>query len=178
VVSVGRLIQVKNPHSALRAFQQSDDQTSRLEFIGEGYLRDALVTESKAHGLGGRVVITGLIPRERVYEHLMKADVFVSTSRVEGLPVAVIEAMACRRPVLLSDIPAHREIAAGANFIPLIGSDDVDGFAREIKRFRQMPALERARIGDKCRKIVEQRFSLTTMHAGYEAVYAQVLGRD
>ena len=63
----------------------------------------------------------------------------------------------CRRPVLLSDIPAHREIAAGADFIPLIPLDDIGGFAREITRLRQMSVSERANVGEKCRKIVEER---------------------
>ncbi len=177
VVSVGRLINVKNPMAALSAFQHTDDRTSRLIFIGEGYLRDALTLESKAHSLGRQVELTGLVQREQVYEHLIKADLFISTSWVEGLPVAVIEAMACRCPVLLSDIPPHREIAAGADFIPLIRPDDIAGFAQEINRFRQMPASERACIGEKCRRIAVERFSLAAMHKGYEAVYDQVPGR-
>jgi glycosyltransferase involved in cell wall biosynthesis len=177
VVSVGRLIKVKNPFATLSAFHQIADRTGRLVFIGEGYLRNALMVESKACSLGRQVELAGLIQREKVYEHLTKADLFISTSQVEGLPVAVIEAMACRCPVLLSDIPPHREIAAGADFIPLVQPNDVAGFAREIERFRQMSATERARIGERCRKIAVERFSLAAMHKGYEAVYDQVLGR-
>jgi glycosyltransferase involved in cell wall biosynthesis len=78
---------------------------------------------------------------------------------------------------LLSDIPPHREIAEGVDFIPLIQPDDVAGFAREIKRFREMPPADRAAIGQKCRKLVEERFSLDAMHAGYSAIYAQLLDR-
>jgi glycosyltransferase involved in cell wall biosynthesis len=176
VASVGRLIDIKNPLSIVDAFHHSDDHASRLVFIGEGHLRGSLVTHVKAHGLEDRVELTGLIPRDQVFEHLSKADVVVSASRGEGLPVAIIEAMACRCPVILSDIEPHREIAAGAEFIPLIQPDDVAGFAREISRFRHMPAAERADIGEKCRKIAEERFSLSSMHRRYEEVYAQVLG--
>ena len=173
VVAVGRLIEVKNPLAVLGAFQQSG--AGRLEFVGEGHLRDQIARAREAHGLGERVALTGLVPREQVYERLMSADLFISTSRVEGLPVAVIEAMACRRPVLLSDIPPHREIASGADFIPLVRPDDVAGFAREIERFRRMPAAERAEIGERCRKIVEERFSMAAMHKGYEAIYGELL---
>jgi glycosyltransferase involved in cell wall biosynthesis len=178
VASVGRLIDIKNPLSIVHAFRNSDDHTSRLVFIGEGHLRDALAAEVEAHGLEERVELTGLVPRDQVFERLSKADVVVSASRGEGLPVAIIEAMACGCPVILSDIEPHREIAAGADFIPLIQPDDVDGFAREIRRFRQMPAAERAGIGKKCRKIAEERFSLSTMHRRYEAIYAQVCGAN
>jgi glycosyltransferase involved in cell wall biosynthesis len=178
IAAVGRLIKVKNPLSALKAFQRSADQASRLVFIGEGPLRDLLAAESKKFGLEKRVVLTGLMPREKVYEHLMQADLLVSTSRGEGLPVAVLEAMACRCPVLLSDIPPHREIVDGADYIPLIQPDDVAGFAREIDRFGRMTPLERAEIGEKCRKLVEERFNLNNMHKGYEKVYGQLMGGD
>jgi glycosyltransferase involved in cell wall biosynthesis len=176
VASVGRLIDIKNPLSIVHAFRDGDDHASRLVFIGEGHLRDAITAEVKAHRLEARVELTGLVPRDQVFERLSKADVVVSASRGEGLPVAIIEAMACGCPVILSDIEPHREIAAGADFIPLIQPDDVAGFAREIRRFRQMPATERAYIGERCRKIAEERFSLSTMHRRYEAIYAQVLG--
>ena len=176
VAVVGRLIESKNLTTVLRAFQQSDDQASQLVLIGAGYLKNVLVAQSQELGIGKRVKFTGLIPKEKVYENLIKVDLLLSASRVEGLPIAALEAMACRCPVILSDIPSHREIAAGADFIPLIHPDDVTGFAQEIKRFRQMSSLERAEIGEKAREIVEERFSLIRMHEGYRRVYAQVLG--
>jgi glycosyltransferase involved in cell wall biosynthesis len=176
VVAVSRLVKVKNLFTVLSAFQQSDDRASRLAFIGDGPLRDLLMTRCEESGLGKRVVLTGLIPRDRVYEHLSQADLFISASRGEGLPIAVLEAMACRCPVLLSDIAPHREIADGVDFIPLVHPDDVAGFTQEIKRFRQMSPTERMGIGEKCRGLVEERFSLCAMHEEYEQVYAQVLG--
>lgn len=177
-VAISRLVEIKNPFAILNAFQQSMDQTSRLTYIGDGPLRQALITKSKEANLNAQIEFTGLIPREKVFEHLRNADLFISTSRGEGLPISVLEAMACYCPVVLSDIPPHREIAEGVGFIPLVKPDDEAGFAREIKRFREMPASERAAIGQQCRKLVEQRFSLDAMHAGYEKIYAQVIGQQ
>jgi glycosyltransferase involved in cell wall biosynthesis len=177
VIAISRLVEIKNPYVVLTAFQQSTDSNSRLVYIGEGPLRRSLIAKSREAGLEAQTEFTGLIPREKVFEQLLNADLFISTSRGEGLPVAVLEAMACRCPVLLSDIPPHREIAEGVDFIPLIQPDDVAGFARQIKRFRDMPAAERAAIGQKCRKLVEERFSLDAMHAGYSEIYAQLLDR-
>jgi glycosyltransferase involved in cell wall biosynthesis len=135
IVAVGRLIEPKNPICILKAFQQSAEQGGRLVYIGEGPLREELLTELEERGLGKQVELCGLIPRDEVYENLTQADLFISASHVEGLPVAVLEAMACRCPVILSDIPSHREIADGIDFVPLIHPDDVMGFAREIRRF-------------------------------------------
>ena len=177
-VAISRLVDIKNPFAILNAFQQSRDQTSRLTYIGDGPLRDALITKSKEADLDTQIEFTGLIPREKVFEHLLKADLFISASRGEGLPISVLEAMACYRPVILSDIPPHREIAEGVDFIPLVKTDDEAGFAREIKKFREMSASERAVIGQQCRKLVEQRFSLDAMHAGYEKIYAQIMGQQ
>ena len=92
----------------------------------------------------------------------------------EGLPVAVLEAMACGSPVILSDIPPHREIAEGVDFIPIVMTNDISGFASEITKFYEMSPSERAEIGKKCRALVENKFSLDAMHAGYDEVYASV----
>ena len=115
-----------------------------------------------------------MVERDSVFEHFYQSDVFISASWGEGLPVAVLEAMACHRPVILSDIPPHREIAEGVDFIPLVKPDDVAGIAREMNKFREMSLTERVSIGSKCRQIVEERFSLPVMHAGLEKVYAQL----
>jgi glycosyltransferase involved in cell wall biosynthesis len=173
VVAVSRLVDIKNPFAVLTAFQQSAGQASRLIYMGDGPLRHSLVTQSQSDN---QIEFTGLIPREKVFENLLNADLFVSTSRGEGLPISVLEAMACRCPVLLSDIPPHREIAEGVDFIPLVHPEDTAGFARAIKKFREMSVSERTTIGQKCRKQVEERFSLPVMHAGYEEIYGQITG--
>jgi glycosyltransferase involved in cell wall biosynthesis len=175
VTSVGRLVPIKNPLAVLQAFQQGADQDSRLMFIGDGALRSELQREAEASGMGVQVHLTGLIPRDAVYRELVRTDVFVSASSGEGLPVAPLEAMVCRCPVILSDIPPHREIADGADFVPLVQPGDVAGLAREIERFRQMSPADRAELGRRCREWVEGRFSLASMHRGYEKVYEQVI---
>lgn len=174
IVTVG-LIEMKNPFTVLTAFRQEYNETSELIYLGEGYLRSSLTQEIKNSGLERAVKLTGMISRDRVFEHFVAADLFISASWGEGLPVAVLEAMACSRPVLLSNIPPHQEIADGVDFIPLIKPDDVEGFAREIKRFREMSVSERAAIGQKCRDLVENRFSLPIMHSDYAKVYAEIM---
>lgn len=173
-VSTVGLIEMKNPLTMLEAFRRSTDPPSKLVYLGEGNLRPMLTREIEKSGLEEQVTMTGMIERDCVFEHFMEADLFVSASWGEGLPVAVIEAMACRSPVLISDIPPHREIAQGVDFIPLVRPDDVAGFAQEIRKFKMMPDSERRAIGQKCRKVIEQRFSLSTMHNGLADIYSQI----
>lgn len=177
IISISRLVEIKNPSSVITAFQRSIDhktESSRLVYIGDGPLRQSLIMKSRESSTENQIEFTGLIPRKKVFEYLLTADLFISTSRGEGLPVAVLEAMACGLPVILSDIPPHQEIAEDVDFIPLLPPGDVQGFAREIKKSREMTVSERKMIGLQCRKLVEERFSLTAMHARYEEVYAQI----
>ena len=175
VVCVGRLIRIKNPFTVLEAFRQCGHPSARLVFVGDGESRGQLWETRDRLGLAGQVETTGLIQRDEVYPWLSGADLFVSASVGEGLPIAVLEAMACRCPVLLSDIPPHREIAGGADFIPLCPADDAAAFSRQIRRFLDMTASERAAIGEKCRRLVEDRFRLDRMLDAYESLYRELL---
>jgi glycosyltransferase involved in cell wall biosynthesis len=177
VTTVG-LIKIKNAVTILDATFKHNDHDTKLVILGEGNLRPLVTHKIENLGLQQHVRLTGMVARDKVFEYFTLADLFVSASWGEGLPVAVMEAMACGRPVVLSDIPPHREIAEGVDFIPLIRPDDVAGFAREIKRFREMSVPERTRIGQKCRKLIEERFSLPIMHAGYKDVYAKITGNQ
>lgn len=175
VVSVGRLEKVKDPMTVLSAFERAGGEQSRLAFVGAGSLEEPLAREIDSSRLGDRVALTGLVPRDDVFSRCAQADLFVSASLGEGLPVAVIEAMAAGCPVVLSDIPHHREVAEGADFVPFVRTGDIDGFAREIERFRSMSPEARRTIGLEGRKLVSGRFGLPTMHAGYERVYREIL---
>jgi glycosyltransferase involved in cell wall biosynthesis len=175
IATVG-LIKIKNPTTVLDATYKYNNKDTKLTFLGEGNLRPVLAQKIESLGLQQQVQLTGMVARDKVFEYFTSADLFVSASWGEGLPVAVMEAMACGRPVVLSDIPPHREIAEGTDFISLIKPDDVTGFAQEIRKFREMSVPERTMIGQKCRKLIEERFSLPIMHAGYQEIYAKITG--
>ncbi len=175
VVSVSRLVPIKNHVTVLRAFARCREDGDRLVYVGEGSERRSLSSEIAAQRLEDDVELLGLLSREQVYRRMAGADVYISASYGEGLPIAVLEAMVARRPVILSDIPPHREIAEGADFIPLVDPKDEDGFATEIARIRDVPPEARAEIGDRCRAHVQTRFALANMHAGYEGIYSELV---
>jgi glycosyltransferase involved in cell wall biosynthesis len=176
VLSVGRLETVKDPLALLEAFGHSlgEDVGSRAVFVGAGELAPTITARAEELRLQDRVVLTGLIPRDEVFVLCADADVFVSTSHGEGLPVAVLEAMAAGCPVILSEIPPHRELADGTDFIPFVKPGDVEGFAAAIRRYREMSLEERREIGRRCRSHMAEHFTLPIMRAGTEAVYREV----
>ncbi len=76
-----------------------------LYILGDGINRDNLM---KKYCNASNVIFTGSV--SNVEEYLAASDVYISTSKSEGLPNGVLEAMAVGLPVLLSDIPQHKEI--------------------------------------------------------------------
>jgi glycosyltransferase involved in cell wall biosynthesis len=177
VVSVGRLEPVKDPLTLVAAFDAGSDAGCELELIGAGSLEEQVHGEIARRRLGTRAHGIGLVPRDDVFRSYARSDLFVSVSHGEGLPIAVMEAMAAGLPVVLSDIPPHREVVDGLAHVPLVRPGDVDGFAWEIERFRRMPAEQRRRIGQECRDRVFERFTLERMHVGYDGVYRELLRR-
>ena len=171
VTWVGRMLPRKDPSTMLEAAELLGEDVE-LVFIGDGEERAPLERDVARRGLGHRVHVMGLLEREQVYKEIAASDLYVSTSKGEGLPVAVLEAMTCGTPVVLSDIPPHREIeGAELSFVPV---GDPAAFAKAIDRFRSMPLEERQALGRRGKDVVEAGFSLAAMNEGYDRVYAAV----
>jgi glycosyltransferase involved in cell wall biosynthesis/capsular polysaccharide biosynthesis protein len=177
VISVNRLIPLKDPGTLLRAFACLRGPHDRLVMVGDGPLRGRVEAEIRARDLAGCVTLTGIIPREDVYRRISEADVFVSTSGGEGLPVALLEAMACETPVVVSDIPPHREVSRAAGGLPLVELRDEAGFARAIQRLRALEPHERHTIGRRLGDVVAEHYSVEAMNAAYGALYRQQVER-
>jgi glycosyltransferase involved in cell wall biosynthesis len=110
-ISSGDLSERKDPLFLIeiwnKKFDSHDDK--HLIFIGTGNLHDKCIQESqncKSIHIVGQV--------NNAADYLKCSDYFISVSHAEGLPNAVLEAMACGLPVLLSDIEPHKEIFARA----------------------------------------------------------------
>jgi glycosyltransferase involved in cell wall biosynthesis len=99
---------------------------------------------------------------------LRAIDVYATASRKEGMPLAVLEAMALGLPVVASDIPAHREILGPAS--RGLAAETVDGFTATLHRVVGDGGL-RAALG--CRNEFDARQMLDAV----EALYGEVLGR-
>ncbi|MGD9704281.1 MAG: glycosyltransferase family 4 protein [Acidimicrobiia bacterium] len=171
VVLVGRMVPIKNMATVLEAVARTTADVE-LTVIGDGPLRRDLEALVRTLPLDDdRVRFAGLLERSEVHRRLAEADLCVSASFGEGLPVAVLEAMACRTPVLLSEIAPHREIDIGRPELALVGCTDIDGFASAIDALAKLPAEERAALGRRCRQIVDDRFGIAAMHAAYVPIY-------
>jgi glycosyltransferase involved in cell wall biosynthesis len=174
LLTVGRLIEQKNQRLLLEMLAMLPQQVS-LTIVGQGILADELKAHAHQLGIERRLHFTGLIPRDEVFRRMQTANVFVSTSFWEGLPVAVLEAMAARMPVVLSEIDPHRELAQQGASVELLPFD-VYSWAERIAALSQLPKDQLKALGDKNRKIVEDHFSLRRMQADYTKVYEELWG--
>jgi glycosyltransferase involved in cell wall biosynthesis len=146
---------------------------AQLLIVGDGPERNALQALARTLGVGDRVVFAGAIPdASRV---LPIVDLYVTASRREGLPLAVLEAMACGLPVLATEAPGHVDAVESEVTGRLVPLDDAPGLATEAGRLLRDPAL-RARMGRAGRDRVEQRFSRARMVEEIAALYREAVG--
>lgn len=174
VISVGRLSEEKGHSSLIAAVPEvaAAQPRSRFLIVGGGRLRRELEEEARARRLGGRVMFLG--ERRDVMDLLAASDVFVLPSRKEGLPLALLEAMACRKPVIaapLGEIPAV--IAHGVSGL-LIDPADTGALARGIIRLLAGPA-EAAALAEAGFRKVRKDYSAEAMVRRYLELYREAL---
>ncbi|NVD99999.1 glycosyltransferase [Massilia sp. BJB1822] len=135
---VGRLTPVKNLElmiEGMRRLVAQGEHQVRLTLVGDGELGASLRQRVREQGLESYVQfagqlsdIPGVLNRD--------FDVYVQASHNEGCPAAVIEAMACEVPVLLSDIEGHRQVAAPGRHGTYFAAGDADAFVAGVRRIQ------------------------------------------
>jgi glycosyltransferase involved in cell wall biosynthesis len=143
-------------------------------FIGDGQLRPAIERRVADLGIGGQTVFTGF--REDIPELLYAVDVVVLPSRWEGLPLVLLEAMACGKPIVATRVTGNVDVVVDGVTGFLVPIGDVQALADKIIQLQENAAL-RAAFGRQGRERVERHFSLGQMVAQTRAVYAEVLAQ-
>jgi glycosyltransferase involved in cell wall biosynthesis len=170
---VGRLQAEKNVERLVQAFAQVPPRlAARLLICGEGVRRHAIEEMVASLNLEDRVTLLGYLPRSAVLDLMRTADALVLLSDYEGFPNVVGEAMACECPVILSDIPAHRELVPSGCGL-LVDHRNPSRVADAISKALSDPGA----VGEQVRRarLQIQRFSVAVMVAQYERLYYSVL---
>lgn len=170
LLASGRLREQKDFVTLLRAFARVREQRScRLMILGEGQEREALETEIAVLGLNGAVELPGFVSNP--YSYMKSASLFVLSSRWEGLPTVLIEAMACGCPVVATDCPSGPdEILEGGKWGQLVPVADPDALAAAI-----LGALEQPRREADLRKRAAD-FSFERAMQNYTALLTGLIG--
>lgn len=132
IVAVGRLAPQKGFTTLISAFARvRAERPARLVILGEGPLREALEAEAKRLGVAADVGLPGFV--ENPFPVLRRADLFVLSSRHEGFPNVLIQAMACGTPVVATECPSGpAEILDGGRWGRLVPVDDDAALAKAI----------------------------------------------
>lgn len=147
VVAIGRLNEAKDFSVLIRAFAHMRQQyAARLIILGEGELRSELESLLEHLNLGPDVVqLPGFVSNPYVW--LARCNLFVLSSRREGLPGALIEAMACGAPVVSTNCRSGPdEILDSGRWGRIVPVGDVEGLASAMALTIIMPAAERPNV--------------------------------
>lgn len=174
VLFVGRLIYFKGLEYLLEAMRRVD---GRLVIVGDGPLRRALRDQTSAAGLNGRVTFVGAVSEADLPTYLHACDLLVlpSSHRSEGFGLVQLEAHACGKPTVCT------EVGTGTSYANLDGitglvvpARDPGALAEAINHLLRDESL-RQRLGEAARERAHRDFSLERLRDAVLDVYAEVV---
>ncbi len=197
VGTVARLAQHKGHDDLLDALGGAlrEDPRLKLLWVGDGWLKEGLLSRARGMGLAVRearetprdeakpvgaaqIVVTGLLPPERIPSMMRAMDVLAHPSYREGLPRTVPQALLCGVPVVAYDcdgtreacIDVMKEAERGTGRLVTVG--DRDGLREAVLWMRDHPEA-RAAMGQRGRAMCAEMFDAEVMVARLEEVYRQ-----
>lgn len=173
-VYTGRLHPAKGLGELVEAWDavRADWPAARLCVAGEGPLRDTLQDQINARNLGGHILLAGTF--DSVDELLAAADLFVLPSHEEGMSLALLEAMAAGLPIVATDIPGNRELAADGQHALLVPPGDAEALADAMARLLGNGSLA-AQLAAAARGRVAEEFSLATCVDRHVALFEDLV---
>lgn len=167
---VGRLAEVKDLGTLLRAFGLACRRREGLHLwiVGDGPARPALEALAAELGLGHQVTFWG--ERLDTAPFFSAADLFVMSSRSEGLPISLLQAMSAGLPAVLTDVGGMAEVLRLAESGVLVPVGDFAAMAEAIVQLVHDGPM-RAVFSRHARATYEAEFTLETMDAQYMRLY-------
>ena len=172
---VARMAPVKNHALLLRAWKQVVARVpdAVLLVVGNGSTEPACRALADELQLGDAVRFLGF--RLDIADLLQAMDVFVLSSRSEGLSLTLLEAEAAGLPIVATHVGGNPEVVRDGESGLLVASDNAEAMAAALAQLLQNPALRR-RFGARGRELYRDGFTLESMVSGYTRLYRAVVG--
>lgn len=174
ILSVGQLSRRKNQEVMIRAMEMLAKDHVHYVLVGLG--EQEARYRRLAHRLGVKKNVHLIGYRNDIPDLLQMADCFVFPSRQEGLPVALMEAMAAGVPVVCSRIRGNCDLVRDGKEGRLLDANDVAGFAEAVRQMMEQPQLA-DRYGNNARKRV-RKFSAERVDRNMRRIYGQYLSEN
>jgi glycosyltransferase involved in cell wall biosynthesis len=171
---VARLRKAKDHCGLISAFARIKTAgiNARLVLVGDGPLETQLRNLVHAHGLSQDIIFLGRLSSDRIPLVLNAFDVFVHPTWREGMPAAILEAMACGLPIIATDAEGVTDIFDTSRPMgKLLPRGQVDLLAEAMKDLYAMPPSQRAQMGREARARLNEAFTHTHMVANTVALY-------
>lgn len=172
-INVSRQDENKNQILAVRAMKEVIQQVpnARMVLVGDGTQHENLIREAEALGLSDVIEFPG--ERHDAENFLAKADVYISMSHREGLPLSMLEGMASGLPVISTDVGGVSDIVRDNGV--LIEDDNQKQLVGEMVRFANDAKL-RSECGERSLKIARE-FDVSACADAYTAIYREAMGK-
>lgn len=167
-IYVGRFALGKNISLLAKAFDSFANNNVKIIMLGSGPLHASIKAMNSAN-----IILPGF--SNRVIDYLKAADYYISASDSEGMPVSLLENMSVGNPVLLSNIPAHREFLknfTGAEVGCLMNQRDIEDIKRGINKIFKYDADN---VAVKMHEIFLRKYTSKAMSESYQNVYENLM---
>lgn len=167
-VFCGFLSKRKNVNFAIDAFSKVKRQDIKFIILGNGNQYEEILEKSKTDS---RIIMIGKVSDAIPY--LRQADYFLSSSLSEGLPLAVMEGLACGLPAILSDIDAHRELnELDSTVVKLFDLNNLDSLVNIIENINKDNYNN---LSERAIKIIKEKLNSKIMAKNYCTYYDSFL---
>lgn len=172
VIQLGRLAEPKDPFTLLRAAKKALARIPdlRLWFVGDGKLRPSAEQLSRDLGIESAVTFWGT--QKNVGDFLSQSDLFVLSSKSEGLPVSELEAMALGLPILVTNVGGMPEVLPRGEAGCAVPAEDPDRLAEQLIAFSEKRNLK-AEWAPAIKAHYQENFRLETMAEAYLRLYGE-----
>lgn len=164
----GFFIDRKNQQECIEGFLKSkSNSNSVLLLLGDGKERKTLYSKYKDYP---QIIFAGQV--DNIQNYLSASDIYISSSKSEGLPNGVLEAMTCGLPLLLSDIPQHMEIFsfnASIGYSYQLGN--IKDLSNKIDLILNSNLIE---MGESSYKTLQENLTAEIMSKNYQKLYKQL----
>lgn len=167
---VGRLIHAKGADVLLKAMTMLNDLPLLASIVGDGIERSRLEARSRSVGLNGRITFHGIV--ENAARLFLAFDLFVLSSRTEGTPITLLEAMAAAVPIVATRVGGVPDVVCEAEAY-LVPSEDPVALAEAIRDVYKDPRCAQKRAHAAAQRL-DANFGVGSCLPQYEAIYRSI----